>query len=72
MNEELIRPDKGQAAIAIRLVNKDGFETFAKGELIATDGDEEIRAPIDDCTIFMPTRQPIVGREGVYLTRPMR
>ena len=48
-----------------------GFETFAKGELIATDGDEEIRAPIDDCTIFMPTRQPIVGREGVYLTRPM-
>ncbi len=49
-----------------------GFETFATGELIATDGDEEIRAPIDDCTIFMPTRQPIVGREGVYLTRPMR
>jgi predicted deacylase len=49
-----------------------GFETFAKDELIATDGDEEIRAPIDDCTIFMPTREPIVGREGVYLTRPMR
>jgi succinylglutamate desuccinylase len=49
-----------------------GFETFAKGELIATDGDEEIRAPIDDCTIFMPTREPIVGREGVYLTRPVR
>jgi hypothetical protein len=49
-----------------------GFETFAKDELIATDGDEEIRSPLDDCTIFMPTRQPIVGREGVYLTRPMR
>ena len=49
-----------------------GFETFVKGELVATDGDEEIRAPIDDCTIFMPTREPIVGREGVYLTRPMR
>ena len=48
-----------------------GFETFAKGELIATDGDEEIRSPLDGCTIFMPTRQPIVGREGVYLTRPM-
>ena len=47
-----------------------GFETFAKDELIATDGAEEIRAPIDDCTIFMPTREPIVGREGVYLTRP--
>jgi hypothetical protein len=49
-----------------------GFETFAKDELIATDGPEEIRAPIDDCTIVMPTREPIVGREGVYLTRPLR
>ena len=39
-----------------------GFETFAKGELVATDGTEEIRAPIDDCTIVMPTREPIVGR----------
>ena len=41
------------------------------GELIATDGDLEIRAPCDDCTIFMPARKAIVGREGVYLTRPM-
>ncbi|MDM0059316.1 succinylglutamate desuccinylase/aspartoacylase domain-containing protein [Variovorax fucosicus] len=48
-----------------------GFETFAKGELIGTDGDDEIRAPCDDCTIFMPTRAPIVGREAVYLTRPL-
>lgn len=48
-----------------------GFETFAKGELIATDGDEAILAPFDDCTLFMPTREPIVGREGVYLTRPL-
>jgi predicted deacylase len=48
-----------------------GFETFAEGELIATDGAEEIRAPCDDCTIFMPARQAIVGREGVYLTRPL-
>jgi predicted deacylase len=45
-----------------------GFETFAKGELIAVDGDKEIRSPCDDCTIFMPTRDPVVGREGVYLT----
>ena len=30
MKEELIRPDKGQAAIAIHLVNKDGFAEFAK------------------------------------------
>ena len=27
----LIRPDRGQDAIAIHLVNKDGFEAFAKG-----------------------------------------
>lgn len=48
-----------------------GFETFARGELIATDGALEIRAPCDDCTIFMPARVAIVGREGVYLTRPL-
>jgi hypothetical protein len=48
-----------------------GFEVFAKGELIALDGPEEIRAPCDECTIFMPTRLPIGGREGVYLTRPL-
>lgn len=48
-----------------------GFETFARGELIACDGADEIRAPCDDCTVLMPTRVPIVGREGVYLTRPL-
>jgi len=48
-----------------------GFETFAEGELIATDGDTEIRALCDDCTVLMPTRAPIVGREGVYLARPL-
>jgi predicted deacylase len=48
-----------------------GFETFAEGELIATDGGEEIRAPCADCTVLMPTREPIVGREAVYLTRPL-
>lgn len=48
-----------------------GFETFAEGELIATQGNEEIRAPCADCTILMPARQPTVGREGVYLTRPL-
>ncbi|MBY0408955.1 MAG: succinylglutamate desuccinylase/aspartoacylase family protein [Burkholderiaceae bacterium] len=48
-----------------------GFETFAKGELMATDGPHEIRALCDDCTVFMPTREPIVGREALYLTRPM-
>ena len=49
-----------------------GFETFAEGELIATDGPVEIRALCDDCTIFMPARKAIVGREGVYLTKPLR
>jgi len=48
-----------------------GFETFGEGELIATDGSDEIRAPCSDCTILMPTREPIVGREGVYLSRPI-
>ncbi len=48
-----------------------GFETYAKDELIATDGELELRAPCDDCTIFMPARVSIVGREGVYLTRPI-
>jgi len=49
-----------------------GFETFDEGELIAVDGDEEIRALCARCTVLMPTRQPIVGREGVYLARPMQ
>jgi predicted deacylase len=48
-----------------------GLETFAKGELIATDGPDEIRAPCDECTVFMPARSAIVGRELVYLTRPL-
>ncbi|WP_418317053.1 succinylglutamate desuccinylase [Piscinibacter sakaiensis] len=48
-----------------------GFETFDEGELIAVNGDEEIRALCNNCTIFMPTQQPIVGREAVYLTRPL-
>ncbi|MBT9488055.1 MAG: succinylglutamate desuccinylase/aspartoacylase family protein [Rubrivivax sp.] len=48
-----------------------GFETFAQGELIATDGAEELRAPCDHCTVLMPTRKAIVGREGVYLARPL-
>ena len=48
-----------------------GFETFSKGELIATDGADEVRAPCDHCTVLMPTRLPILGREGVYLSRPL-
>lgn len=48
-----------------------GFEQFAEGELIATDGPHEIRALCDNCTVMMPARTAIVGREAVYLTRPL-
>ena len=48
-----------------------GFESFADGDLIATDGPDEIRALCADCTVLMPARLPIVGREGLYLTRPL-
>lgn len=48
-----------------------GFEVFEQDELIAVDGDEEIRSPCEDCTVLMPARVPIVGREAVYLTRPL-
>ena len=46
-----------------------GFEVFHKGELIYTDGALEVRAPVDDCTLFMPSRDVTVGKEAVYLTR---
>jgi predicted deacylase len=48
-----------------------GFEVFRKGELIYIDGPLQVRAPVDDCTIFMPSREAKVGKEAVYLTRPI-
>lgn len=48
-----------------------GFETFAQDELIATQGPDQIRSPCNGCTVLMPTREPIVGREAVYLSRLM-
>jgi hypothetical protein len=42
-----------------------GFETFAEGELIATDGPDEIRALCDDCTVLMPARLPSSAARGV-------
>ena len=48
-----------------------GLESFAQGELIATDGPDEIRALCDGCTVFMPSRTSAIGREAVYLTRPL-
>ncbi|MGL4231583.1 MAG: succinylglutamate desuccinylase [Casimicrobium sp.] len=52
-----------------------GMEVFAKDELIGHDGDFEIRSPCDECTVFMPLaayRRAVPGREGVYLTKPLR
>jgi predicted deacylase len=48
-----------------------GFEVYRKGELVYTDGELEVRAPVDNCTIFMPSRDATVGKEAVYLTRPI-
>jgi predicted deacylase len=49
-----------------------GFEEVAAGSLIATDGDEEIRAPAGGCTIIMPARKPVVGRDVVSLARRLQ
>ncbi len=46
-----------------------GFEEFAAGELIGTDGEREIRAPFDRCTVLMPKAQLVPGREMVTLAR---
>ncbi len=48
-----------------------GFERFGPHELVAQDGEREIRAGAEGCTVLMPARTPIVGREGVYLAREM-
>lgn len=66
LSTEVVRDERMQFARPVI-----GMEVFARGELIATDGEREIRSPCDGCTIFMPTRQAIVGRELVYLTRPL-
>jgi predicted deacylase len=49
-----------------------GFEEVAAGALIATDGDEEIRAPAGGCTIIMPARKPVQGRDVVSLARRLQ
>ncbi len=52
------------------LVGFEAFEAFEAGELIATEGNGEIRAP-ERCAVLMSARVPIVGREAVYLARPI-
>ncbi|MBI3453678.1 MAG: succinylglutamate desuccinylase/aspartoacylase family protein [Rhodospirillales bacterium] len=46
-----------------------GFEEFAAGELIATDGEVEIRAPYNRCAVIMPKAQLIAGQEIVTLAK---
>jgi succinylglutamate desuccinylase len=46
-----------------------GLETLAKGTLIGTDGDKEIRAPHDDCVLIMPSRRLTPGATAVRLGR---
>jgi hypothetical protein len=47
----------------------EGFEEFAEGELIGTDGERDIRAPYDHCAVLMPKAQLVPGREMVTLAR---
>jgi hypothetical protein len=44
---------------------------YAVAAPFAADGPDEIRALCDDWTVFMPARAAIVGREAVYLARPL-
>lgn len=48
-----------------------GFEELPKGTLVAVDGDEEIRAPYPHCTIVMPARRILQGRDVVSFARPV-
>ena len=47
----------------------EGFEEFAVGDLIGSDGVEEIRAPYDRCAVLMPKAQLVPGREMVTLAQ---
>lgn len=46
-----------------------GFEELPAGALIATDGEEELRAPAEGCTLVMPARRIVKGRDAVLLAR---
>ena len=46
-----------------------GLETLAKGELIGTDGEKEVRAPHDGCVLIMPSRRLTPGATAVRLGR---
>ncbi len=46
-----------------------GLEVLAKGDLIGTDGDREVRAPHDGCVLIMPSRRLTPGATAVRLGR---
>jgi succinylglutamate desuccinylase len=49
-----------------------GFEDLPGGTLIATDGPEEIRAPAAGCTVIMPARRIVKGRDVVSIARRLQ
>lgn len=49
-----------------------GFEELPGGALIAMDGSEEIRAPAQGCTLIMPARRPVKGRDVLSLAQRLQ
>lgn len=49
-----------------------GFEDLAGGALIAIDGDEEVRAPAEGCTVIMPARRILKGRDVISIARRLQ
>jgi len=58
---------RGKQAAFVRPLQ--GFEEFRAGELIGSDGEQEIRAPYDQCAVLMPKAHLVPGREMVTLAR---
>ena len=65
----LIRPDRGEDAIAIHLVNKDGFEAFAKGKKGVTRAIKEARVRKErttrDKAILLKGYKKVMKQEGL-------
>ncbi|WP_341704797.1 succinylglutamate desuccinylase/aspartoacylase family protein [Ferrovibrio sp.] len=49
-----------------------GFEDLPGNTLIANDGDEEIRTPEEGCTLIMPARRILQGRDVVSFARRLQ
>ncbi len=57
------------ASFAFARPFRGGEVVAARGTLIATDGDSEIRTPHDDCMLVMPSLRPSRGHTAVRLAR---